>query len=108
MAMTNEVATLNAENKMVERMMDLLISITRITDYVDSSDIEITTDFANGWVEVDAGDFTITYLINDTPYVRFDESGEFNSIDLSDIIEMLDYNEEVEMIFHAIKNEMFN
>ena len=108
MAMTNEVATLNAENKMVEQMMDLLISITRITDYVDSSDIEITTDFANGWVEVEAGDFTITYLINDTPYVRFDKSGEFNSIDLSYIIEMLDYNEEVEIIFHSIKENMVN
>ena len=30
---------------MTERMLDLLTNHTRITDYVDRADIEITTDF---------------------------------------------------------------
>lgn len=98
----------NATTIMTERMLDLLTNNTRITDYVDRADIEITTDFANGCVEVDVDDFIITYFINGTPYVKFNQRVEFNSVDLSDIIEMLEYNEEVDMIFHTIKNEMFN
>ena len=103
-----KVATENATTIMAERMLDLLTNHTRITDYEDRADIEITTDFANGCVEVNAGDFTITYYISDTPNIKFDKRVEFNSIDLSDIIDMLNYNEKVDNIFLAIKNEMFN
>ena len=68
-----KVATLNATTIMAERMLDLLTNHTRITDYEDRADIEITTDFANGCVEVNAGDFTITYYISDTPNIKFDK-----------------------------------
>lgn len=99
----------NATTIMTERMIDLLTNNTRIMDYVDSiGDIEVTTDFTDGWVEVKTDRFTITYLVNATPYVEFETGFEYNTIDLSDCCEMLDYNEEVDMIFHTIKNEMFN
>lgn len=103
-----KVATENANTIMAERMIDLLTNNTRIMDYVDSiGDIEITTDFTYGWVEVKTDRFTITYLVNATPYVEFETGCEFNTIDLSDCCEMLDYNDEVEDIFHSVK-DMFN
>ena len=94
---------------MTERIIDLLTNNTRIMDYVDSiGDIEVTTDFTYAWVDVKTDRFTITYLVNATPRIEFENGFEFNTIDLSDFCDMLDYNEEVDMIFHTIKNEMFN
>lgn len=99
----------NATTIMTERIIDLLTNNTRIMDYVDSiGDIEVTTDFTDGWVEMKTDRFTITYLVNDEPHIEFEDGFEFNTIDLSDFCDMLDYNEEVDMIFHTIKNEMFN
>ena len=105
---STKVATKNATTIMAERMIDLLTNNTRIMDYVDSiGDIEVTTDFTYNSVEVKTDRFTITYFLNFGPLVSFD-GDEFNPIDLSDILDMLNYNEEVDIIFHTIKNEMFN
>lgn len=101
-----KVATKNATTIMTERMIDLLTNHTRIMDYVDSiGDIEVRTDFTDGWVEVKTDRFTITYLVNATPYVEFETGFEYNAIDLSDCCEMLDYNEEVDNIFHSVKEK---
>lgn len=103
-----KVATENATTIMTERMLDLLTNHTRIMDYVDSiGDIEVTTDFAV-LVEVKTDRFTIKYFVNGIPYIEFEKGCEFNTIDLSDMIDMLNYNEEVDNIFLTIKNEMFN
>ena len=96
----------NATTIMSERIIDLLTNNTRIMDYVDSiGDIEVTTDFTDGWVEVKTDRFTITYLVNDEPYIKFEFGCEFNRIDLSDCCEMLDYNEEVDCIFHSVREK---
>lgn len=101
-----KVATENATTIMAERMIDLLTNNTRIMDYVDSiGDIDVTTDFTDGWVEVKTDRFTITYLVNATPYVEFETGFEYNTIDLSDCCDMLDYNEEVDDIFHSVKEK---
>ncbi len=100
-----KVATENATTIMTERMIDLLTNNTRITDYADRADIEITTDFANGCVEVKTDRFTIKYFVNGTPYIEFEKGCEFNTIDLSDFCEMLDYNEEVDIIFCSVKEK---
>lgn len=100
-----KVATLNATTIMIERMLDLLTNNTRITDYVDRADIEITPDFANGCVEVKTDRFTITYFVEDEPNIKFEFGCEFNRIDLSDFIEMLNYNEEVDIIFCSVKEK---
>lgn len=101
-----KVATENATTIMTERVIDLLTNNTRIMDYVDSiRDIEVTTNFTYGWVEVKTDRFTITYLVNATPYVEFETGFEYNTIDLSDCCDMLDYNEEVENIFHSVKEK---
>lgn len=98
-----KVATENATTIMAERIIDLLTKNTRIMNYVCSiGDIEVTTDFTYGWVEVKTDSFTITYYINDEPNIKFEFSCVFNRIDLSDFIEMLDYNEEVEIIFNSV------
>ena len=103
---STKVATENATTIMTERMIDLLTNNTRIMDYVDSiGDIDVTTDFTDGWVEVKTDRFTITYLVNDEPHIEFEYGCEFNRIDLSDCCEMLDYNEEVENIFHSVKEK---
>lgn len=100
------VATKNATTIMTERMIDLLTNNTRIMDYVDSiGDIEVTTDFTYGWVEVKTDRFTITYFVNAIPHIEFETGFEFNTIDLSDFCDMLDCNDEVENIFHSVKEK---
>jgi rRNA processing protein Krr1/Pno1 len=95
----------NATTIMTERMIDLLTINTRIMDYVDSiGDIKVTTDFTYNSVEVKTDRFTITYFLNFRPLVSFD-GDEFNSIDLSDILDMLNYNEEVDIIFKSVKEK---
>lgn len=97
----------NATTIMSERIIDLLTNNTRIMDYVDSiGDIEVTTDFAD-LVEVKTDRFTIKYYVNGIPNIEFENGFEFNTIDLSDFCEMLDYDDEVEDIFHSVK-DMFN
>ena len=99
------VATENATTIMTEQMIDLLTNNTRIMDYVDSiGDIEIITDF-DDWVEVKTDRFTITYFVNYTPHIEFETGFEFNTIDLSDFCDMLDCNDEVDNIFHSVKEK---
>jgi hypothetical protein len=103
---STKVATSNATTIMAERMIDLLTNNTRIMDYVDSiGDIEVTTDFTLGWVEVKTDRFTITYFVEDEPNIKFEFGCEFNRIDLSDVIEMLDYDDEVNNIFHSVREK---
>lgn len=102
---STKVATENATTIITERMIDLLTNNTRIMDYVDSiGDIEIITDF-DDWVEVKTDRFTITYFVNYTPHIEFETGFEFNTIDLSDFCDMLDCNDEVENIFHSVKEK---
>lgn len=102
----DKVATENATTIMTERMIDLLTNNTRIMDYVCSiGDIEVTINFTLGWVEVKTDRFTITYFVNDEPHIEFETGCEFNRIDLSDFCEMLDYDNEVDNIFHSVKEK---
>lgn len=102
---STKVATENATTIMTERMIDLLTNHTRIMDYVDSiGDIEVTTDFAV-LVEVKTDSFTIKYYVNGVPNIEFEKGFEFNTIDLSDFCDMLDCNDEVDNIFHSVKEK---
>lgn len=98
------VATENAKTIMNERVIDLLTNNTRIKNYVNCIG-EVTTDFTYGVIKVKTDMFTITYLVNATPYIEFETGCEFYSVHLSDFCDMLDCNEEVENIFHSVKEK---
>lgn len=98
-----KVATENAATIMAERMIDLLTNNTQIMDYVDSiGDIEVRTDFEYGYVEVKTTFFTITYLVYYEPYVQFETGFECRTEDLSNVCEMLNYDEEVDNIYDSV------
>lgn len=98
------VATENAKTIMNERVIDLLTNNTQIKKYVNCIG-EVTTDFTYGVIKVKTDMFTITYLVNATPYIEFETGCEFYSVHLSDFCDMLDCNEEVENIFHSVKEK---
>lgn len=98
-----KVATENAATIMAERIIDLLTNNTQIMDYVGSiGDIEVTTDFEYGWVEVKTTFFTITYPVYYEPFVEFKTGFECRTEDLSNVCEMLNYDEEVDNIFDSV------
>lgn len=98
-----KVATENAATIMAERIIDLLTNNTQIMDYVDSiGDIEVRTDFEYGWVDVKTGTFAITYLVYYEPYVQFETGFECRTEDLSNVCEMLNYDEEVDNIYDSV------
>lgn len=98
-----KVATENAATIMAERIIDLLTNNTQIMDYVGSiGDIEVTTDFENGFVKVEIDSFVITYPVYEQPYVEFETGFECRTEDLSNVCEMLNYDEEVDNIFDSV------
>lgn len=98
-----KVATENAATIMAERIIDLLTNNTQIMDYVDSiGDIEVITDFEYDWVEVKTTFFTITYTVGYESYVEFKTGFECRAEDLSNVCEMLKYDEEVDNIYDSV------
>lgn len=109
MVKNNFVVEQFPEKQIAEKITDLLIAETNITDYADSyKEINVSVDFEYSLIDVNVADkFTISYYPSDNPMVKFQSDYECDSEVLADIIVMLGMNSELWEIFDLIKPSKF-